>query len=74
MTLISMRLIRECLKTAFNGHIEIVRLMLAQDANDFNSTMSNATHNGHESIVQLMLEKGAGNFVVGNAYSIKKRS
>ena len=44
-------------EAAHNGHIEIVRLMLAQGADAFNSAMSNATHDGHENIVQLMLEK-----------------
>ena len=50
-------------EAAFNGHIEIVRLMLAQRADAFNSAMSNTTHNGHENTAQLMLEKRAGNLV-----------
>ena len=39
-----------------NGHIEIVRLMLAQGADDFNIGLMIAALRGHLDIVLLMLE------------------
>ena len=40
---------------AHRGHIEIVRQMLAQGADEINSPMTNAALNGHIEIVRLML-------------------
>ena len=39
---------------SYYGHIEIVKLMLDHDANDFNWSMENASSNGHIEIVELL--------------------
>ena len=43
------------------GHEDIVRLMLSQGANAYNTGQTSAA-SGHESIVRLMLELGATNY------------
>ena len=45
-----------------NGHIEIVRLLLQQGANNYNEVLSKAAREGHQNIVELMLEEGADDY------------
>ena len=47
---------------AHRGHEDIVRLMLSQGANAYNTGLTSAAAGGHESIVRLMLDQGATNY------------
>ena len=52
-----------------NGHIEIVRLLLQQGANNYNEVLSKAAREGHQNIVELMLEEGADDYNEAMTYA-----
>ena len=52
---------------SYNGHIEIVKLMLDHGANSFNTSMECASRNGHIEIVKLILDHGAVNSTKSNS-------
>jgi hypothetical protein len=50
-----------------NGYMDIVQLMIANGASDWNSGLSSACLNGHMDIAQLMIAKGASDWNWGLA-------
>lgn len=44
------------------GHLEIVNLMIAKGANNWDGDLGAACRGGHLEIVKLMIEKGAQNW------------
>ena len=49
-------------EAALGGHIEIVKLMLSHNANDYNWAMASAALGGHIDIVKLMLARNANDY------------
>tara|TARA_R110001599_G_scaffold322739_1_gene534055 strand:- start:1159 stop:1965 length:807 start_codon:yes stop_codon:yes gene_type:complete len=47
---------------AKGGHRDIVKLLIDEGADNYNTIMASAAKGGHRDIVQLMLDKGAQNF------------
>ena len=49
----------------YDGHIDIVKLLIEKGANDLNWGLYNACYNGHIDIVKLLIEKGADDLNLG---------
>ena len=46
----------------YDGHVEIVEMMIQKGANDWNRGLHSACQGGHIEVVKMMIQKGAGNW------------